>query len=170
MAVLTDVGGAYIANLMNAAAGGWYVAWGEGDAAWDDTPVEPEQDDTALEDHLGHLVATAKFVVPDAGGAITTASGEKWSLTASAGATPSRYIYLEAPYDYTDAPTAVIRELAVYKNATPDTGHEAQSYLPVADLASLGTLITIERITAVARSESISGKFKVVVRIGEEAE
>ena len=169
--VLTDTGAIAMMELLkadvDAATYGWYIAAGSGDSGWDALPSIPDPAETltGLVAHWGHFkVTTAQYVTPDAGGAIATGSNEKWSVSGS----PTRYMYLEAPVDFADAPTETIRELALYVKPTPGTGHEAQNFLPPADLDVLGTILTMERIAATPRNGT-DGVLKLVFRIGDVA-
>lgn len=145
----------------------WYIAWGSANPANDDLPDLPERDpeDNALETHIAHLKATAQFVTPDEEGALSTASGERWTVSV----TPTRYIFVEAPYDWEDGVGHTIRELAVYADATPGSGFEADLYLPAANLTNLGKLMTSENIHGLERLSSRRGSIALVYQIGEDA-
>jgi len=169
--VLSDTGAIAMMSLLkadvDAAPYGWFIAAGSGDTGWDSLGSIPAPPATAtgLVAHWGHFKATTvQYVTPDAGGALATGSNERWSTSGS----PTRYLYIEAPVDFADAPTETIRELALYVKATPGTGHESQNFLPPADLDALGTLLTMERITATPRNGT-DGVMKLVFRIGEAA-
>ena len=165
MSDLSNVGSTHIAKLLFDDTTAWFIAIGEGDEAWDDlaTVPEPAQTATGLVAHIGHFVATAQYVTPAVNGAITTSASEKWDVSVAA----TRYIHLSAPIDYADAVGETIRELAVYVDATPDTGHEAQTYLPVADLAGLGTLLNQGRRSPVVRTIEDNGTLSLVFFVGE---
>lgn len=141
------------------------LAIGGGAPAWDDTPVDSVAGLTALVDFIGEFVTACQYVTVDPSGAIQTAAGTKYSHSSS----PTNRIYIEATYASSDEADAVIRELGVYMNATPSTGHSGDNYLPAANLDDIGTFIAEDRIAYVERSASTSGKIKVVLKIGNSA-
>lgn len=143
----------------------FFLAWGTGNAGWGSSPPEPSESDTALYAHLGHFPATAVYCEPDEEGELATSSGERFTASGS----PTPFLFISAPYDFTHEASGTIRELALYMNADPDTGHEAQTYLPAADLASLGELIAIQRIAPITRSGSTDGMLKMVHEFANDA-
>jgi len=159
--IISDTGAARTAFLIMDDVSEWYIAWGIGDGAWTSAP-EPDQTATTLVGHLGHFKATAQFVVPDVAGVLISANGDKWTVSGS----PTRFIFVSSDYDYTDEDTAVIREIAIYTDATPAGGHESDNYLPVANLSVLGQLWTIENIAPLTRAVSKHGSISTVFQIG----
>jgi hypothetical protein len=151
-------------DLTDAADGGtgFHNAWGEGDPDWDETPDPEDGSETALEDLLGAFPATWQHVEPDVAGSIILNDGSRWEPTVDV----TQYLYFEAPYANTDEPTAAIRELAAYLNLTPTGGHEADPYLPEANISALGDFLALDRIAIVSRSASTSGKVRIVLRVG----
>jgi hypothetical protein len=141
---------------------GYFLAWGGGDPAWDDTPEDDVTGETALEDFLGEHTAAGQFVDADPAGTIITANGSKYSAAAGV----SKRLYLAAAYATGDEPDQVIREIAAYINAAPAAGHEADAYLPLANLDDIGDFIAQDRIALVPRSDLTSGAIRIVVKIG----
>lgn len=158
MAILTNSGRVAMAESVMARP--IHLAWGSGSAAWDTTPVPETVNDTALVDEVGRrLVSQARYCTPDENGEIVVPTGR---FTESA--TPTRHIYLRFNFDFTDAPTASIREVAVFVGTQTDPDlPPGQMYFEPADVVSPGTLLVIERTTKFDRSPSVRQSFEFVV-------
>lgn len=141
---------------------GFFPAWGRGLPAWDATPDPADGSETALEDILGAFPATWQHVVPDVAGDITFNDGTRWTVTGDV----SKYLYFEAPYAATDEPSSSIREGAIYLNLDPATGHESDTYLPVANIDDLGDFLALGRFEIFPRSPETSGLVRIILRVG----
>ncbi len=144
-----------------ATAGGFWPAWGRGDPAWDEIPDDDVTGEVALEDALGIFPGTMVYVEPDVAGAITMRGGSRWTI--AAGQTP--YMLIEAPYTGAHEPTAAIREVGLYIGAEPEAGHEADAYLPLANVADLGDYQAVDRMPIVNRSPTTSGKVRFLISV-----
>jgi len=170
MSVLTNLGATFIMQQLveyitdQTPDGQFYLAVGSGDIAWDSAnPIpEPAQTDTGLVAHIGHFVASYKYVIPDENGSIATSANRRWSPSG----VPTRHLHLTANIGFNDEPNEVFRETAIYIDALPDTGHENQTYLPAADLSSLGQILNIARRSPLFRSASDLGIINHVYTIG----
>lgn len=141
---------------------GFHGAVGRGDPDWDETSVPETGAETDLEDLLGLLPSTWQHVEPDVVGAIILNDGSRWTVTGDV----TQYLLISADYAATVEPTAAIREVGLYLNATPDAGHESDAYLAAGDIGALGDFLGVDRVTIVNRSPVTSGKVRVVIRIG----
>lgn len=162
MAILTTSGRTALAIAV--AAQPLHLAWGSGDAAWDTTPVAESTDSTALLAELGRRAAAeVKFVVPDIEGAISVPNG---NFTALPAGQSSNNIYLRFNFDYEDAPTSAIREVAVFLGTTiKDTVASGTLYFLPADLESAGTLMAIQHPNRINRSADTRQSFEFVLTL-----
>ena len=137
-----------------------HLAWGSGSAAWDTAPVAESVNDIALVSEIGRRIATSvRFCVPDEAGEIVVPTG-RFRETVE----PSRNIYLRFNFDFTDAPTSTIREVAVMVGSTTDPDLPAgQMYFEPADVLSPGTLLVLERTSKFDRSPSVRQSFEFVI-------
>lgn len=153
---------AYFTDQADAGTG-FAPGWGEGQVAWDITPSEAPDGTTALENLLGVFPAGYQYVDPDPAGAIQFLEyGTRWSIAGAM--TP--YLYVEADYAADDEPAESIREVGLYLNVDPATGHEADSYLTVGNIDDLGQLVALDRILIASRSPETSGKVRFILRVG----
>lgn len=158
MAILTNSGRVAMAKAIKAQP--VHLAWGSGNAAWDTTPVAPSTNETALVAEVGRRLATSvRYCTPDEAGEIIVPTGR---FTESA--TPTRHLYMKFNFDFMDAPTASIREVAVFSGtATNGALPPGQTYFSPADVTDPGTLLVIERVPKFDRSPSVRPAFEFVV-------
>ena len=158
MAILTNSGRVAMAQAIVARS--IHLAWGSGDPDWDTDPVPESVNDTSLVNEVGRrLVSQAKYCTPDPAGEIIVPTGR---FTESL--TPTRHIYLRFNFDFTDAPTASIREVAVFSGSVTDPDlPPGQMYFKPADVTDPGTLLVIERTQKFDRSPSVRQSFEFVV-------
>lgn len=159
MAILTDSGRAAIALAVKNQA--IHLACGGGDSAWDTTPVPEPVNATALLDEIGRRAVTeASFCLPDAAGDIIVPPGRfATSLT------PTKYLYLRFSFAFEDAPSAIIRELAVFIGTTLKPGvPSGTEYVTAPQIADFGQMLTLERIGALTRSPTIRQRFEFVIQ------
>lgn len=160
MAILTNSGRAALAAAIVARP--IHMAWGSGSAAWDTTPVAVTTAATALVSEIGRRTVTqVKYCSPQVGGELVVPTGE---FTESL--VPTKYIYLRFNFDFVDAPVASIREVAVFSNTQLVSGLPVgQRYFSLANIASPGILMVIERIPKFDRSPSVRQSFEFVIEI-----
>jgi hypothetical protein len=162
MAILTTSGRTALAQAV--AAQPLHLAWGSGDPAWDTTPVPEPVSATALLAELGRRAASqVTFVTPDLGGSISVPNGKFSPVSAGQ---KSNNLYLRFNFDYTDAPSALIREVAIYVGTTikPEVGGGQTYFLP-ADLLDPGTLLGLQRPPKVIRSANTRQSFEFVLTL-----
>lgn len=158
MAILTNSGRVAMAEAIVARP--IHLAWGSGDPDWDTTPVPATISETALVDEVGRrLVSQTRYCTPDPDGEIVVPTGR---FTESL--TPTKHLYMRFNFDFFDAPTATIREVAVFVGSETDPELPGgQMYFEPADIVSPGTLLVIERTAKFVRSSSVRQSFEFVV-------
>lgn len=160
MAILTNSGRVAMAESIKSRA--IHLAWGSGSTGWDTTPVPESTDDAALVAEVGRRLATSvRFCVPDPAGEIVVPTGRFREV---AEGEKSRHLYMRFNFDFTDAPTAEIREVAVFVGTVTDSGlPPGQMYFEPADVIDPGVLLVIERTPKFDRSPSVRQSFEFVV-------
>lgn len=158
MAILTNSGRVAMAQSVKDQP--VHMAWGSGNAAWDTTPVPESITSTALLAEIGRRTASyMAYCEPDVAGEIIVPTG-----TFSETATPTKHLYMRFAFDFTDAPTSSIRELAVFVGTQVEAGlPPGQMYFEPADVAAPGTLLVIEHIQKFERSAAVRQTFEFVV-------
>lgn len=158
MAILTNSGRVAMAEAVMQRP--IHLAWGSGNAAWDTTPVPVTTSETALVNEIGRRKVTqVRYCTPDAGGEIVVPTG-----TFTESLVPTRHLYLKFNYDFTDAPAASIREVAVFIGTTTDPGLPVgQMYFEPGDIVTPGILLVVERTPKFDRSPSVRQSFEFVV-------
>ena len=160
MGVLVNSGHAAIASAIRASAA-IHVAWGSGDASWGSSPPAENTSATALLNEIGRRRATqVDFVTSDSGGVIQLPNGN-WSVSAQ----PTGHLYVRALFDFVDAPTATIREAAVFINTVANTGVPVgQMYLTPGQISNPGTMYLIDHLSPqVVRSPTTREQFEYVL-------
>lgn len=139
-----------------------HMAWGLGDGAWLDPIPSPAINVTALMNEVGRRTITDwKFVVSDPTGSIEVDTG-RFSL--SPGNAPTNNLYVTCRFDFTDAPGAVIREIALFTNTDVAGGlPPGQAYFLPAQVTAQGMLIYVQNITPIFRSPAIQENFEAVI-------
>lgn len=157
MPILTKSGRVVIAESIKLR--NLHMAWGSGDGAWL-TPAAESPDTVALMSEVGRrMVDTVDFVAPDEGGAIILPSGA-FSLSGA----PTNHIYLKTKFTFTDAPSAVIRELAIFAGTEVVAGLPAgQRYFEPAQVTNPGRMIHIQHFQPIYRSIAVEESFEVVI-------
>lgn len=158
MAILTNSG--RIAMAISVKAQPIHLAWGAGSATWDTTPVPESIESTTLLTEVGRRKATyVNYCTPDEAGEIIVPTGRF-----SESVEPTKHLYMRFGFDFTDAPAAVIRELAVMVGSlTNPELPPGQMYFEPADVIEAGTLLVIEHIQKFERSASVRQTFEFVV-------
>lgn len=157
MPILTKSGRIAIAESL--AARPLHVAWGLGNGSWT-TPPDEDVEATALINEIGRRVATAiGFVTPDVGGSIVLPTG-----TFAPSVSPTNCLYVRTEFDFADAPSAVIREIALFAGTTTNPAlPPGQQYFVPGDITSPGRLVHLENVTPIYRSPAIRETFEVVI-------
>lgn len=160
MAILTNSGRAALATALKNSP--IHLAWGSGLPAWDATPYPEQMDATALVAEIGRRKATSvQFVTPDPNGLIVVPNGR---FTLASQATP--YVYCQFDFDYDDAPTSVIREIAVFSGTVTDPAlPPGQMYFLPQHIINPGILTVLENIPRVDRSQNVQQAFRFVIEI-----
>ena len=158
MAILTNSG--RIAMAMSIKAQAIHLAWGSGSAAWDTVPVPESIDALALLSEVGRRKASyVQYCSPDVAGAIIVPTGRFTESVA-----PTKHLYMRFAFDFTDAPTAVIRELAVMVGSITNPALPVgQMYFEPAQVTAPGTLLVVENIQKFERSAAVRQTFEFVV-------
>lgn len=158
MAILTNSG--RIAMAESIMARPLHLAWGSGDPNWDATPVPVQVTDSDLVDEVGRrLVSQVRYCEPDANGEIIVPTGRFREVPH-----PTRHLYMRFNFDFFDAPTATIREVAVFVGTKTDPSlPPGQAYFEPSQVKEPGTLLVIERTPKFERSASVRQSFEFVV-------
>lgn len=156
--ILTESGRVAIATAVKARTA--HLAWGSGDPAWPTIPPDPPGNATSLLAEIARRKANqVEFAVADPVGAIVTPDG-RFSISAS----PTGSLFFKFQFESVDAPTATIRELAIFLDTVTAPGvPSGQWYLLPADVASSGPMLAIERRQAIIRSATTRQLFEIVV-------
>jgi hypothetical protein len=156
--ILTDSGRVAIATAVKARTA--HLAWGSGDPAWPTTPPDPPGNATALLAEVARRKANqVEFAVADPAGAIIVPNG-RFNISA----TPTQHLYFKFQFEFTDAATSTIRELAIFMDTVAAAGvPSGQWYLLPAEVASSGPMLAIERRQAIIRSATTRQLFEIVV-------
>lgn len=157
MTILTKSGRVVIAESI--ADRPIHLAWGTGDGAWSTPPAE-NSNATALQNELGRRAASeVAFVVPDAAGDIELPTGKfRRSLT------PTNNLYISTQFDFSDAPSDVIREISVFVGTQLNPSvPPGQTYFQPSDIASPGRMLHLENLVPIYRSPAVRERFNVVI-------
>lgn len=159
MAILTKSGRVAIANAISKLP--LHFAWGTGDGSWITPPAE-NANATALMAEVGRRVASLwQFVVPDAAGTIIVSTGK---FIPSPGNMPTSHLYVEANFDFEDAPGAEIREVALFSGTTLIGGlPSGQKYFAPPEVDDPGIMVYLENITPIYRSPAVQENFRTVI-------
>lgn len=138
-----------------------HVAWGQGSPLWDVTPVPEDINAAALLSEYGRRKASqVAYCVPNVAGDIEVPGG-RFSLSS----TPTKYLYVRCSFSATDQPTGFIREVAVFVGTIPlGSVPVSQQYLSPSEIADPGTIVCIEHIDAIPRSNAIRQQFEFVIQ------
>ncbi len=157
MAILTQSGRIVLAESVAARA--LHLAWGTGDGAWTIAPPENPAS-VALQAEVGRRQITAVgYAVPDPAGLIVLDSGNF-----SVSVTPTKYLYIQTQFDFLDAQSTVIREIAVFAGSTTVAGLPAgQRYFVPAEIATTGRMLHTQNLVPIFRSPAIRENFEIVI-------
>jgi hypothetical protein len=156
------VQGAATAVAQALKAAGVWVAWGNGDSAWDAVPVAEPIGATALVAERGRRRASViDYVVPDVAGTIVLPQG-----TFSISPTPTNQLYVRCNFNATEEVGQAIREAAVFIGTTLVGGLPVgQDYFVPANIATPGTMLILERFAKITRTSSFSVSLEFVLTL-----
>lgn len=160
MANLTQIGRASLAKAISDKQDTLFLAWGTGAAGWDTTPEAVPENAEALVAEVGRArLLAAAYVVPDAGGLISTTSG-----TYTAVASPTTYLYLKFDFGF-DFPAGLsIREVGLFIDAVVDPELLlGQKYIPVGSVVTAGGLLAAERFTVFTSDPVVGQVFQFIL-------
>lgn len=160
MGVLVTSGRAAIASAIKA-SDAIHVAWGAGDVSWGSTPPAEDTAATGLLNEIGRREATqVDFVVSDGAGVIVLPNG-RWTVSP----TPTGHLYVRTLFDFADAPSATIREAAVFINTVRAVGvSPGQMYLTPAQVDDPGTMYLLDHLSPqIVRSPTTREQFEYVL-------
>ena len=159
MAILTDSGRVAVAEAMMAKP--IHLAWGNGDPAWDITPVPEALGVSVLVAEVGRRKVTqAIYCLPDPEGEIVVTEG-RFKISN----VPTKYIYLRFAFEFADAADQTIRELGVFVGTVAvSSAPTGQDYITPAEIDNPGRLLVLENIPKLARSPQIRQQFEFVVQ------
>lgn len=157
MPILTKLGRVVIAESISLRS--IHLAWGTGDGAWLTPPPEDGDADTLLNEIGRRTASEVAFVVPDNSGDIVLPTG---SFRRSD--EPTNHLYIVTNFDFADAQSSVIRNVAVFVGSTMIEGLPAgQRYFTPEEVATPGKLMHLENIAPIYRSPAIRENFQIVI-------
>lgn len=161
MAILTTAGRAALLDAISQQA--VHLAWGAGDVSWGSNPPNPSTGAAALFSEIGRREALdIAFVTPDEDGEIEVPGGA-YSLSL----VPTRYLFLDFHFEFTDDATEVIREVGVFIGTVREAGvSPSKAYLLPSEVDDPGALFLLENLsTPITRSPAIRERFRYVVTL-----
>lgn len=153
-----------------------YLAWGEGEAEWDDLPdseLPSLVDRKALFNEIGRrLTSFVGFCEPDDNGDIVVPIGETPDGQVEVARyqqkdEPTPWLYLRTAFDFGDASHAIIRELGIFRDtklvADLPVG---QTYFLPNDVDKPGTLMAMQIVRPkILRSPAVRQTIEFVLPI-----
>ena len=159
MATLPMSGRAAIASAISKLP--LHIAWGSGDGAWLVPPPESSTA-TSLIAELGRRTATQwLFVVPAAVGSISVSSGK---YNPSPGNAPTRHLFVSVDFDYTEAGSSVVREVAIFSDTVVQAGlPPGKAYFTPGEVTNPGLMVYSENLVPIFRNPQTTENFSVVI-------
>jgi hypothetical protein len=150
MATLVTSGRTAIADSIR--DGALFMGWGAGLVAWDTAFVTEDTSKTQLVTPVGYRKLTeSAFCTPNANGTIVVPTG-------------NFNLYLRFTFDFDDAPTAQIRETAVFLGTVTDPALPlGQMYFSPAQVTNPGTMLVAENVPRINRTAATRETFEFVV-------
>lgn len=159
-AIYPNEGRKFMAYSLQQLASSVYVAWGNGSAGWDTTPVAATVSDTGLvAEHGRRKAAQVAFATVNAGGTIILDSGT-YSLSVS----PTNLLYVLGQFTLTDAVGEIIREVGVFGGTVLNGGVSDTSYVLPAQRTA-GYLMAVNRFTKFTRTNTARQNFEFVIEL-----
>lgn len=139
-----------------------HLAWGTGDGSWTTPPTE-DANATALLNEVGRrTVSAVSYVTPSDTGEIVLPDGGKFTASVS----HTRHLLLTINFDYPDASSSVIRELAVFIGTQVAAGLPiGQQYFTPGQVTNPGRMLHLENIAPLYRSPAIAQSFQIVITL-----
>lgn len=161
MAIITLSGRVALAAALKAKP--LHIAWGTGNPAWDSAMVQETPSASSLVAEIGRRTITnVQYVVPDEEAGSIVIPGARFSPSE----TKTNFLYLRATFEFEDAPTAAIREVAIFSDTEVLAGLPVgQLYFTPDQIANPGILLAIERFPSINRSPSVRQSFDFVLNI-----
>jgi hypothetical protein len=158
MATLVTSGRTAIADSIR--DGALFMGWGAGLVAWDTAFVTEDSSKTQLVTPVGYRKLTeSAFCTPNANGTIVVPTGNF-----NVSQTPTNHLYLRFTFDFDDAPTAQIRETAVFLGTVTDPALPlGQMYFSPAQVTNPGTMLVAENVPRINRTAATRETFEFVV-------
>ncbi|BCP56327.1 hypothetical protein K32_49440 [Kaistia sp. 32K] len=158
MAILTESG--RVAVAVHISEQPLHMAWGNGNVAWDTTPVPPTPSETDLVAEVGRLKASSiQFAVPAQNGSIELPEGNF-----NVSATPTKYLLLNFNFGYNHAVGQDIRELGVFVGTVAAAGvPPGANYLTPDQVENVGRMMVVERVPKFTRQSNTQQKFTYVI-------
>lgn len=171
MAILTASGRTAIAQSI--AAQPIHFAWGTGAASWATSTPQEGINANQLTNEVGRRVATSvQYVVPDSEGDVIVpvfndAAGNSVTKRFKLSADPTPHLYMRFNFDFSDASSSTIHELAIFVGTVVADGLPAgQRYFTPSQLTDPGTMLALEHLTEVIiRSPNSRQSFEFVLTI-----
>ena len=160
MAILTNSGRAAVATAIKAQP--IHLAWGSGDPAWDDAPAPESIETSGLLAEVGRRrVTQTLYCLPDPEGDLIVPTGRFMASDV-----PTKYIYMRFAFDFEDAQSATIRELAVIVGSVIHADvPPGQAYVTPADVVDKGQLLALEHLTPkLERGPAVRQQFEFVIQ------
>jgi hypothetical protein len=100
------------------------------------------------------------FVRPKEDGEIVTQGGLKWTHSVE----PTRYLFIKFVLEFADVQPAIVREIAIYLDASPHDGvPPGQNYIPAQEMKEQGLLYGLDRFSAIVRDGSNRQVFTTIM-------
>lgn len=158
MAILPKSGRAAMAAAIKSQS--LHLAWGTGDGAWTSPPSE-DVDATSLVAEIGRReLLESAFVTEDPEGEIVIDGAGRFTRTPN----QTNNLYMQFRFDFSDATTAVIREIGVFVGTVtnPNLPPGKRYFLP-SEIVNPGTLLQIENKAPIYRSPSTRETFEILI-------
>jgi len=146
---MTDVGRAVLARGIKEQS--IYLAWGTGEESWGDAPPPEDIGATALVNEIGRKVFwRCLYVLPDENGDLILPEG-RYRVCEN----PTRHLYFEFLFDFSDGVGFTIREYGVFVGGTVQEGlSPGQTYFLPAEVQDPGILFLLKHRAPLVRSAS----------------
>jgi hypothetical protein len=149
MSILTNAGRAALAKGIREQS--IFLAWGTGGAEWGETPPPEDIGAEALVNEIGRKALwRSLYVLPDEEGELLLPSG-RYAVSAA----PTRFLYLQFLFDFTDGAGSTIREMGVFVGGSVVEGlPPGQTYFTPTEVANPGALLMLMHREPIVRVAS----------------
>ncbi|WP_440055493.1 hypothetical protein ACSLBF_04955 [Pseudoalteromonas sp. T1lg65] len=158
MAILTRA--ARIAFAEQIKAQPVFLAWGQGEASWDNQLPPASSESTALTNVLGYRKAKRfAYCVQDSDGEIQVPAGNYTMVNY-----PTPHLYCQFEYDITDGLSQTIRELGLMVGTeVKDLIPSSKTYFLADEIKHPGMLLLLEHRPAIYRDQGVKESFEFVI-------